>query len=87
LTLQVSHRSYPAARENIRHMDKFGAQVGRLISAKLAARELGIPYTSLRDLTFRGEIPVVKIGRAWYFERRDLTEGVRIHKERLSDPA
>lgn len=49
----------------------------RLMSAKKAAEELGIPYTSLRDAHFRGLIPVIKIGSTgrharWYFDRKDL---------------
>lgn len=56
----------------------------RLVPAKVASIETGIAYTTLRDLAFRGEIPVVKVGRAWYFERRDLENWIVSHKERLS---
>lgn len=56
----------------------------RLIAAKVAAIETGIAYTTLRDLAFRGEIPVVKVGRAWYFDRRDLDNWIASHKERLA---
>jgi excisionase family DNA binding protein len=56
----------------------------RLVPAKAASRETGIAYTTLRDLAFRGEIPVVKVGRAWYFDRRDLDSWIASHKERLS---
>jgi excisionase family DNA binding protein len=56
----------------------------RLVSAKQAAALLGIPYTSLRDLTFRGEIAVVKFGRSWFFERADLDRLVESHKEKLA---
>jgi hypothetical protein len=59
-------------------------RASRLVSAKLASAEIGIPYTSLRDLVFRGEIPVLKVGKAWYFERRDLDNWIASHKERLS---
>lgn len=57
----------------------------RLIPAKRAAQELGIPYTSIRDSVFRGELPVVRVGRsdrhsAWYFERRDLDTWVATRK-------
>ena len=38
---------------------------------KQCMREIGIAYTSGRDAAFRGELPVVKIGRAWYVDRRD----------------
>ena len=55
----------------------------RLVRAKTAAAETGIPYTSLRDLAFRGEIPVLKVGKAWYFERRDLENWIA-SQERLS---
>jgi excisionase family DNA binding protein len=56
----------------------------RLIAAKVASIETGIAYTTLRDLTFRGEIPVVQVGRAWYFDRRDLENWIASHKERLA---
>ena len=56
----------------------------RLVTAKVASIETGIAYTTLRDLAFRGELPVVKIGRAWYFERRDLEHWIVTHKERLA---
>ncbi len=57
--------------------------ISRLAPAKGAAREYGIPYTSLRDLVFRGDLPVVRIGRAWYFDRRDLDRYIDSSKERL----
>jgi excisionase family DNA binding protein len=56
----------------------------RLVPAKVASIETGIAYTTLRDLAFRGEIPVVRVGRAWYFERRDLESWIASHKERLA---
>lgn len=56
----------------------------RLVPAKVASIETGIAYTTLRDLAFRGEIPVVKVGRAWYFDRRDLEHWFASHKERLA---
>lgn len=55
----------------------------KLIAAKPAARELGLPYTSLREIVFRGEIPVVRVGRAWYFRRADLDDWLRKHAEIL----
>jgi excisionase family DNA binding protein len=54
----------------------------RLAPAKEIARETGIPYTSLRDLVFRGELPVLRIGRAWYFERADVDRYIETRKER-----
>jgi excisionase family DNA binding protein len=59
----------------------------RLLSAKDAARHLGIPYTTLRDLGFRGELPIVKFGdgkRArWFFKRSDLEALIERRTERL----
>lgn len=55
----------------------------RLLSAKAAARYLGIPYTSLRGCAFRGDIAVVKFGRSWFFERADLDRLIESHKEKL----
>lgn len=56
----------------------------RLVPAKVASIETGIPYTTLRDVAFRGEISVVRVGRAWYFDRRDLENWIVSHKERLA---
>ena len=44
----------------------------QLIAAPRVPDEYGFPYTTARDLVFRGELPVVKLGRAWYFRRSDL---------------
>ena len=54
-----------------------------LVPAVQAAKDYGVPYTTLRDLTFRGEIPVVRLGTAWYFDRRDLARFIERSKERL----
>lgn len=54
--------------------------MSRLISAKEAASQIGIPYSSLRDAAHRGLIPVVRLNRAWYFERADLDKFIESHK-------
>jgi excisionase family DNA binding protein len=56
----------------------------RLLSAQAAARYLGIPYTSLRDIVFRGHLPVVRVPdcRRWWFDRHDLDRAVDRWKER-----
>ncbi|MDR4469549.1 MAG: helix-turn-helix domain-containing protein [Nitrospira sp.] len=46
--------------------------VPRLLSQREAATYLGISYWTLRDLTFRGEIPHVKIRRRILVDRLDL---------------
>lgn len=53
----------------------------RIVAAKPAARELGIPYSTLRALGFQGRIPVIRIGRAWYFDRADIERFVQRSKE------
>ena len=69
---------------NTPQKEKPRGAASRLVRAKVAAAETGIPYTSLRDLAFRGEIPVIKIGKAWYFDRQDLESWIATRKERLS---
>lgn len=44
----------------------------RLVSQQEAADYLGISYWTVRDLTFRGEIPFIKIGRRVLVDRLDL---------------
>lgn len=44
----------------------------RLLSQRESATYLGISYWTLRDLTFRGEIPHVKIRRRILVDRLDL---------------
>jgi excisionase family DNA binding protein len=56
----------------------------RLFSAKVASIETGLAYTTLRDIVFRGELAFVRVGRAWYFDRRDLENWIANHKERFA---
>ncbi len=49
---------------------------------KEAAESSGIPYTSLRDAYFRGELAVVMIGRAWYVDVAELARFVERHTRR-----
>jgi excisionase family DNA binding protein len=58
--------------------------MSRLISAKQAAEETGLPYTSLRDAAHRGLIPVVRVNRSWYFERADLDNFIRSRTEMMA---
>jgi excisionase family DNA binding protein len=44
----------------------------RLFSQREAATYLGISYWTLRDLTFRGDVPYVKIRRRILVDRVDL---------------
>ncbi len=53
-------------------LPKASPVVPRLLSQREAATYLGISYWTLRDLTFRGEIPHVKIRRRILVDRVDL---------------
>lgn len=55
----------------------------RLLSAKRGAEYVGIPYTTLRELAFRGEIAVVKLGKSWWFTRADLDRLIESHKQQV----
>jgi excisionase family DNA binding protein len=55
----------------------------RLVGAKPGSAEYGIKYTTLRDVVHRGEIPVIRIGRAWYLDRRDIEQWIETRKERV----
>lgn len=57
----------------------------RLAPITVIAAETGLPYTTLRDLVFRGELPVLKIGRAWYFDRADVTSFIARRKETIGE--
>lgn len=56
------------------------ANSARLVNAKRASTELGIPYGTLRDVVHRGELPVIRVGRAWYLERRDIDQWIERQK-------
>jgi excisionase family DNA binding protein len=53
---------------------------GRLVGAKRAAYETGIAYRTLLDLLHRGELPVIRIGRAIYVDRRDIDRWIESQK-------
>jgi excisionase family DNA binding protein len=42
--------------------------------------EYGIKYTTLRDIVHRGEIQIVRVGRAWYLERSDIDQWIASRK-------
>lgn len=53
----------------------------RLAKLKRWSEEQGLPYTSTRDAAMRGEIPIVRVGRALYIERRDGDRWIESRKE------
>lgn len=44
----------------------------RLLSQREAASYLGVSYWTLRDLTFRGDLPYIRIKRRILIDRADL---------------
>jgi hypothetical protein len=46
--------------------------IPRLRLLKYASKEMGIPYTTMRDAHMRGELAVVRVGRAWYVTEDEL---------------
>lgn len=57
--------------------------VSQLAPVKAEARRRGIPYTSFRDVIHRGEIPIIRIGRAQYVEKADVDQWIERSKERV----
>ena len=56
----------------------------KLWPAKAVAKHLGISYGALRDAYFRGELPVVRVGRAWYFVADDVNVWIDSHTTRVT---
>jgi hypothetical protein len=57
------------------------ASLPSVMPFKRAAEGCGIKYTTLRDAHHRGDLAVIKIGRAWYVELAALTRFVEQHTE------
>ncbi len=53
----------------------------RLLPVKRWAAQAGIPYSSARAIVHRGEIAIVRIGRAQYLEQADGDRWIAMHKE------
>lgn len=58
------------------------ARIPRVLPIKKAAEESGFNYWSLRDAHYRGELAIVRMGRAWYIEVDELARFVAAHTER-----
>jgi hypothetical protein len=54
----------------------------RVMPLKKAAAASGFAYTTLRDAHFRGELAIIRIGRAWYVDLSELARFVEHHTER-----
>lgn len=63
---------------------KHTPQPARLIPIKRGAERIGLPYTSVRDMCFKGELHVFRSGRRWYLDQRELDQWVEGRLEKLA---
>lgn len=63
-------------------MRRHDAGLPRVVPFKQAALASGFSYSSLRDAHFRGELAVIRIGRAWYVEVSEFRRFVAAHTDR-----
>jgi hypothetical protein len=50
------------------------------LKLRRGADEIGVPYNTLRDAHFRGDLPVVRVGRAWFVDQADLRAFIERNK-------
>lgn len=55
-------------------MSKSDDRRKKLLTLEEAAQRLGIPYSTLHALTWRGEVTCVRMGRRIYFTEKMLEE-------------
>jgi hypothetical protein len=60
------------------------AKNSRAVPFKLAAKEERLQLLDDARSALRGELPVIKIGRAWYVERAELAAWIPRCAERLA---
>jgi excisionase family DNA binding protein len=60
---------------------------GALVNLQDLAREVGLPATTIKDLVFRGLLPVIRPsgGRRWWFKRTDVEQLIETSSE-IFDP-
>lgn len=64
---------------------KAGATLtSRLKRFPRACSESGVPYNTMRDAVLRGDLPVVKIGKAWFLEQTDVDDFINARKTRYT---
>jgi len=56
---------------------------GRLLSTKDAAQYLNLSIWTLRDLIWKGELPIVRFGRKQYLDVKDLNALIERNKTTL----
>lgn len=64
-----------------------GQRLPRLLSVRAVADQTTLPISTVYDAVYRGELPVVRIGRSVRIDERDLVDFIAARKEpRRSDP-
>lgn len=53
----------------------------RLLRFKGWCIEQGFAYSSMREAVLRGDMPIVRMGRVWYVDRRDGERFIESRKE------
>jgi hypothetical protein len=56
----------------------------RLSLLKTASKNIGVPYTTMRDRFFNGEFAAVRIGRRLYVADDEIARFVERHTERMA---
>lgn len=61
----------------------------KLVPLKAAAEQRGIPYSSARDMAFRGEIHIFRSGSneryaRWYVDEKELDRLIETRLEKLA---
>lgn len=49
---------------------------------KRAVQDAGLSYTGMRDAFFRGDIAIVRVGKAWYIEPAELARFIERQTEK-----
>ena len=55
------------------------SQPSKVRPFKRAVEERGYSYTTMRDAHFRGELAVIRVGRAWYVTDSELDRFTDAH--------
>jgi excisionase family DNA binding protein len=65
-----------------------GQRLPRLLSVRAVADQTTLPLSSVYDAVYRGDLPVVRIGRSVRIDERDVVEFIAARKEpRQREPA
>lgn len=58
-----------------------GQRLPKLLSVRAVADQTTLPVSTVYDAVYRGELPVVRIGRSVRIDERDLVDFIAARKE------